>query len=279
MNDIEKLQRYRASKGHKPDFIASRYEHCADRFQARYHLDLSEAEWEELNLALFLETSDCRYVKPGDTAESGLYIVKWRGQNIFVAYSEVAYLLLTAFPRHDMRFLAALSNREDGFAPSPDMLAFRDDKNMIADGFDRMTFNRLGEVVLAEIPVAAYSKDQAAPANAMAEALANFKPTPTIEASISAAYANVDRTLLLRSREIEHECSRNQAKISELEGEIERLRAHQTGFATQVEYLNMQRDFAASAFARLSAGEIDDASAQRIADMMLANISITKSAA
>ncbi|WP_188063723.1 DNA-binding protein [Sphingobium sp. KCTC 72723] len=280
-----KLKLFRDSKGHKPEFIENRYRHCVERASDRYGFDLSYDDWERINYIVFAETDDCEFVNVGDTTEAGLYIVKFKGQQFFVAYSESAYLCMTFFPRSDSRFLAALH----GAAPvllCPAEKAYRAAKQAVADAFDDVVITGAGKVHMPYVPAPIHV--QGLPANnVFAEALADFVPTPppalsqvaiavpaviepTVGGEVAGMFAMLEKRFAEYEKRLDDAEEAKQREIAALEAQLASLRSEDEGRSISRQFIAMNRDFAQATFNKLVNGVLDEASASSVVQMMLA---------
>jgi len=277
MENHSKLKLLREQSRHKSDFVEARYHHCAQRAEERYGFKLSYDDWERVNYIAFRESEDCRYVGIGITGETGLYIIKFAGQQWFVAFSESAYLCMTIFPRHDSRFTTALHGAAPLATCQADA-AFRDAKQSMAEAFDDMVVEGDGRVRLPYVP-APITVQETMPNNVFAKALAGFKPKPVEPTPVAsndpvpaigaaAMFARLELRLAEQERNLNEAETAAQSEIAELEKRIAQLRASDQRRAMERQYIGMNRQFAKQAFEQMRDGVLDETAAAELAAMI-----------
>lgn len=276
---IAKLIEFRSQARHAEDFVSNRFEHSRIRFKERYGLDITYDEWEKLNYAIFRdERSISKWVDIGDSVQTGLYHVKVNGTNALVAYSETAYVIMTVMPRFDLRLQTFLQHNYHPRATTDADLAYREHRRDLSRGFDTMTRDQNGLLVLGrvELPPA---QPIAEPNLPFASALRGFVPTPpappapkvvTIDHKpvgddVTGMFSRLNTLVSDRKEAFGSTMEGVEAKIAALEAQIVAMRdtAKRDQLATR--FLDSAAMMADSAFEQFREGLIDAPTASKIA--------------
>lgn len=285
MTNSSKLIDLRRANGHSDTFVDARFEHTQERVRERYQLDIDRTEWDEINYALFVEDpSVCTWITVGDSGTTSLFAVKWRGQHMLVAYSDSAFVTMTALPRHDPRMIAYIQGRFEPRVLTSADTAFRDTKLRLAEELAGMT-KVGGALVMADPSPEAPLSDPKPAYNVFADALQGFTPsvaprpvlsiatvpaTPPLDPTVMAAFAALNRFLDTQDAAVAGEDSKADEEIAALESRIRQIRSNSSVAAMKREFLSSSRRMAEDAFAKFHDGEFTSESVLSVANLLMA---------
>lgn len=273
MNLIDKLGVLHAANASNAEFYENRFLHFQERTAERFNIEVTRSEWQQLNLDIFMDADNVRWLDTGDSTQSSLYIVEYRGEKMLAAFSETAYAIMTVMPRNDLRLLHDRQGSYIQKARSAGDTAFRDQRQALAADLPNMTLDANGALIRPRVQASAAQEESSSQYQPFRDALADFKPKSRpvlsvvakkddgIDPAVAAAFARLARRLDEQEAEVERDTSNVEEEVAALETRIEQLLAGLAIGTMKRDFLAMSRKMAEEAFAKYRDGVFNGAAA------------------